>query len=292
MKRAILLLTILVASPVYAKEVLVGVLEQSQSGLCSREKSKPAVRLLFGKSDNEWVALKTKKSTALFDINSINWTAAFDGKKTGEVISEEPTKQIPDDWTYPRDFLQKIKSETGRVEITNSKDGFIGWCGAPTIRPVVLVSQPNYQDPDGWKPFKPNPNIRQKLFQEFKQSVGKAPICSIKDHEYFLFPYNANNLKFLKSYKSNKGELIQVTLDRPYTQCDDELGEGASPRWFSVKENIINFIGDGMELVDAGDYDGDGKSEILFWYSGYNKDGYILLLDDLKGRLEFLWNYH
>ena len=290
MKTSILLLTILLASPAYAKEMMIGVLEQPQS--CSGVKPKPAVRLLFGKSDGNWAVLKTKKSTTPFTLNRIDWTAAFDGKNIGEVTSEEPTNEVADDWTYPRDYLQRIKSISGRIEITNPKDRFIGWCGAPTIRPVVLVSQPNYRDPDAWSPFKPDSTMRKKLFKEFKRTAGKAPLCYIKDNEYFPFKYEANNLKFLKSYKSNKGMLIQVTLDRPYTRCNDELGEGASPRWFYVRGSMISFIGDGMELVDAGDYDGDGKSEILFWYSGYDKDGYILFYDDLTKKSEFLWIYH
>jgi hypothetical protein len=47
-----------------------------------------------------------------------------------------------------------------------------------------------------------------------------------------------------------------------------------------------------MELVDAADYDGDGKSELLFWQSAYNRDGYILIFDDLRQRIEYTWRYH
>jgi hypothetical protein len=275
-----------------ADNLIIGVLEQPQTALCSSERPKPAVRLLFGKTNEKWVPLKTKKSTKPFNISTVSWTAAFDGKEVGQVVSEEPKKKVLNDWTYPRDYLQNITSRSGRVEITNSKNSFVGWCGAPTMRPVVLVSQKNYEDPDGWKPFKPDGNIRQALFAEFKKSVGKTPLCYIKDDKYFSFKYNTENLKLLKSYRSNRGELIQVTLDREYTVCNDELGEGMAPSWFSVKGNTIKYVGEGMELVDAGDYDADGKSELIFWYSGYNENGYVLLYDDLKKKEEFLWSYH
>ena len=46
-----------------------------------------------------------------------------------------------------------------------------------------------------------------------------------------------------------------------------------------------------MELIDAGDYDNDGKSELLFWYSGYNRDGYILIYDDFRKSAEYIWGY-
>lgn len=52
------------------------------------------------------------------------------------------------------------------------------------------------------------------------------------------------------------------------------------------------FIARGLTLIDAGDYDGDGASELVFWYSGYNSDGYVLLRADLRRRVEYLWSYH
>jgi hypothetical protein len=44
--------------------------------------------------------------------------------------------------------------------------------------------------------------------------------------------------------------------------------------------------------LDVGDYTGEGTSEILFQYDGYNRDGYVLLdpRDDSKN--EFAWSYH
>lgn len=45
-------------------------------------------------------------------------------------------------------------------------------------------------------------------------------------------------------------------------------------------------------LVDAGDYDGDGKSEILFWFERYNRDGYVLFYDKCSKFDEFTWPYH
>ena len=54
----------------------------------------------------------------------------------------------------------------------------------------------------------------------------------------------------------------------------------------------FNWIGNGLTLLDTGDYTGEGTSEILFQYDGYNRDGYVLLdpRDDSKN--EFAWSYH
>jgi hypothetical protein len=48
----------------------------------------------------------------------------------------------------------------------------------------------------------------------------------------------------------------------------------------------------GLELVGAGDFDGDGQSELLFWQSGYNEDGYLLFSSGLKQKAKYLWGYH
>ena len=41
-----------------------------------------------------------------------------------------------------------------------------------------------------------------------------------------------------------------------------------------------------------GDDDGDGSSEIMFWYSGYNEDGYTLFYRGFTRHASFRWNYH
>jgi hypothetical protein len=47
-----------------------------------------------------------------------------------------------------------------------------------------------------------------------------------------------------------------------------------------------------MWLVDAGDYDGDGKSEVLFAVDGYDLGGYRLFYRDFSRSSEFLFSYH
>jgi len=46
-----------------------------------------------------------------------------------------------------------------------------------------------------------------------------------------------------------------------------------------------------MWLVDAGDYDNGGKSEVLFAIDGYNMGGYRLFYDDFSRSAEFRFYY-
>ena len=51
-------------------------------------------------------------------------------------------------------------------------------------------------------------------------------------------------------------------------------------------------LGQGMWLVDAGDYDNDGKSELVFAIDRYNQGGYELFADDFKSHAASHFSYH
>ncbi len=75
--------------------------------------------------------------------------------------------------------------------------------------------------------------------------------------------------------------------------ADDERGDLIDEKWFMVDpQKTIRFLGDDMWLVDAGDYDNDGKSEVLFAIDGYNRGGYELFYDDFKKHVRFEFSYH
>ena len=87
-------------------------------------------------------------------------------------------------------------------------------------------------------------------------------------------------------------ETIALALRSSLRDCDPY---GFAPQyenhWFVMSANPKH-LGDGMDLLDAGDYDGDGHSEMIFWTSGENRDGYVLVYDDFAKRAEFYWHYH
>jgi len=48
----------------------------------------------------------------------------------------------------------------------------------------------------------------------------------------------------------------------------------------------------GLWLVDAGDYDNDGRSELVFSIDRDNEGGYELFHDGFQKRAVFNFNYH
>ena len=73
--------------------------------------------------------------------------------------------------------------------------------------------------------------------------------------------------------------------------CDGPVSEDWYSHWFIMKDEPV-LLGRGFEFVDAGDYDADGSSEVLFWYSGYNYDGYTLFYQDFTKCVHYRWDYH
>ena len=68
--------------------------------------------------------------------------------------------------------------------------------------------------------------------------------------------------------------------------------ENWSNQWFLDDGKTVRFVSSSLALIDAGDYDGDGGSEVVFLKTGYDYDAYILLYARLAKQAEFGWTYH
>lgn len=106
--------------------------------------------------------------------------------------------------------------------------------------------------------------------------------------------YADSAIRARKSYRSAAGaRLVQLALDdTPVRRCDGPRDEAYDSRWFFVSSGETRFVGQSLEFIDAGDYDGDGHSEVVFHQPGYNFDGYVLLFDRLSKQVIFGWSYH
>ena len=267
---------------------IISVLEYPQ---CARD-STLAVRPLFAKSHGNWIALSTAEASRVVDLRSISWTVAFDGRSLGSVHTDDPGFTSRYEWTYPRDRRLTVRNDPRPPTIANRKRAFAGWCSSPPTRPLVLVTTGNVKDPDVWKPFTPEASVRERLFLDFKKLAGRAVRCPKDPVKAVPFKYTAMNIVVGTGYRDRIGrELIALHLDDRLNECDGPSGEEWATQWFLLADGV-HPLGSNLELVDAGDYDADGKSEVLFWYSGYNKDGYTLFYNDFNRHVDFRWGYH
>lgn len=278
--------------------VFIGVLDQAQK--CEGNNNISA-RILFYKEGNKWASIGVdalSKPSTNWDIKPILWTVVYNGKNIGNVKIEEPKENIKyiNDWYYHRDKIHPLSKEYNPLLIENKSGAFSGWCMTPKYRPLTIVSKPNYEDKEMWKKFNPQSDYKKLLFPFLKVSVGKINLMRCEggpDSQPSPYNFDSNETEIYDSYKSNNNKkLVSIGIDHKAINCEDPLSPEWSDYWYLVNGNNIDYVGSEMELVSAGDFDKDGKTEFLFWHSGYNEDGYILYYNDFKERVEYLWGYH
>lgn len=267
---------------------LVGVLEEPQC----RYGVGRFVRPLFLSKGGAWLSLDSAQAANPYIQKQMSWSIAFDGRKVGTLQTSSSGFNSPDSWIYKRDHLLKLASGDLAPSVANKSDQFWGWCQRPSVRPLVVVSDENVEDPEKWKPTAISSDDLKQVFDEFKRHAGIAFVCANTLEQGVPFDYGPQDIEALKSYKDSAGRRLITVRLKNGSNCDGPIDKSWGRHSFLATKNNIAYLGVGLELVDAGDYDGDGTSELLFWFSGYNHDGYMLYSTEAAGMIEFTWKYH
>ena len=278
-----------------SEPILIGVLDEKQQCDSSKVADERAL-IMFAKAANGWISLDSEDFPDIKVNWNHKWTVAFDGRSLGTVNlkSVSPSYKKDSDWFYPGELwlapIGKFPS------MKNASKSFGGWCDTPKFRPLVLVSKSNVKDPAGWKPFKAGAEYKEMLFESLSNVLKREQVVNCRNPEQEKadpYAFKTEDLRIIAGYRSTDGSiLISIGLNPENYHCDGPMDAAWLDHWFRIRNSQIDFIGEDLQLIDAGDYDADGTSEVMFWSSGYNKDGYVLYYDDLLKRVEFKWNYH
>lgn len=269
-------------------EVYVGILEDDRSTPDLPDApSKPGkvrvVRMAFASRDGVW----RKHDEA---NGPRTWTIAFDGKKIGEI----KTDPRPAGQTERGRGVFGIRSAKVPVRGKASPD-YSGWPGGLARRPLVALSAPNVKDPDGWRPGKLSAAEKKKIWELFpKPPAPSAAMCPDGNNKpaWPGEPFPESSLVVGKVYVSKADQKIAgASLKNPYPGCDTDPQQPRN-HWFKISAANTSEFGADLTPVDAGDYDGDGQSEFIFFKSGYNRDGYIIYANDFENSAELNWSYH
>lgn len=275
-----------------SQSVILGVLEENP-GIHNGDPNSRAVRIVFQKSGRDWQAFRSDcpdrdcEHTVTPDYpRELTWTIAFDGKNLGKV-----TSRVPEDNHQYAPTQQKIVS-TGLVPTIGTRTE--EFTDASVYRPLIANSRPYVSDPDTWKPFEPPQGLLATLRVGFRTEFPR--LCrSSKGGETKLkpFQYRHDEVKLVKAYASRTGWVV-ARLHLDAIDCNDiEAGFNIEDPWFAVDpRNSLNLLGSGLRLVDAGDYDNDGKSELVFAINRDDRAGYELFYDNFKKHAIFEFGYH
>ena len=257
------------------------------------------VRVLFRYANHEWAPSVADPSSvgglaaaqaALSAVKS--WTVVSDGKALGSLSSHA----WPGGYTHDIDVGIQAISDGARIPRMGARaDEYAALDTGPLRRPLVLVARPSYKDVDQWT-------------RKQKTSVPGAVIDSLNSEE-LRDPYgeqwapkraSSANVEMVSEYVSKNARRILTVRYRSEALKSDP--EGSSPwkcanfTFLAVAGKPLRFLGPGMTLIDAGDYDGDGESEILFRNKGTDGDGneygYTLFYGHLEKTCAFSMTYH
>lgn len=277
--------------------MILGVLE-NLPGEYSGENDFRAVRAVFRKNGDLWQALPTKTKSYL-DLQTLptsypkemTWTIAFDGRNLGTITSRTPSHFK----FYSEIGIEQITSHNHIPTVGRKSADYSGFRSTPVYRPLVAVSQSNFTDPEGWKPAQLSPRMVAAAREKFRNKFPKASNCRTPE-ENIPRPWNYQDedIHLAKAY-SSKNEWSLIELNLTGNACDGQQGSQGEfdGQWYVITPaGEARFLGTNMWLVDAGDYDNSGKSELLFSINGYNTGGYRLYYLDFTQSAEFVFHYH
>ncbi len=283
------------AGPLTAQSTIIGALEDVPP-LDSRSQHHRAVRVLFEKKGNEWQAFPDCPDVQCLSAvttkypHEVVWTVSFDGKNLGKITGTTPKK-----FNYYADIgLQEISSEVPIPVIGTRSRAFGGYTGAAIYRPLVTNSKPFVSDPDLWKRSNLPAGLSLRLRQEFRRHYGQ--LCRLGEDSASLKPlaYRNENIRIIQAYTSKtKWAIARLHLGGAIDCHDIEAGFEIDDGWFVIDpQRNFRYLDDGLWLVDAGDYDNDGHSELVFAINRDNRGGYEVFYDDFKKRAIFEYSYH
>jgi hypothetical protein len=280
----------------FAQNVILGVLEESK-GHYVGDPNYRDIRVTFQKNGDVWQAFHSNcedqaclKAVASTYPSETKWTIAFDGRNLGSVVSHAPS-----DFRWYSDVGQQAIISTTPVPTAGARSAeFGGYTEASVYRPLVANSKEYFADPDRWKPFVPSSEVATLLQQAFRKKYPKLCRTSQADQSKLEeFSYRNEEVKVVRAYASRPG-LIVARLHLEAIDCQDtEAGFGIDDPWFFVDATrTVKYLDSGMWLVDAGDYDNDGRSELIFSINREDEGGYEIWYENFKNHATFKFNYH
>lgn len=272
--------------------VILGVLEDFP-GTYAEQPSTRALRVLFQKAGNDWKPFPSHcadqaclKTISASYPTEVAWTIAFDGKTLGKIIG----RTVKEFDSYSSIGRQEIAAGDQVPTLGKRSLEWGGVWDTEAYRPIVVVSQPNFKDPEGWKPMTLDPAIVSAVRVQFRKHYPSlCRIDNTRDGTKQPWRYPESQIKVTRAYMSKSGwSVVGLHLENVRDCSDEEAGFQVEDPWFVIDPNrTIRFLDAGLSLIDAGDYDNNGESELVFVISHPHGGGFELFYNNFSKRAVF-----
>lgn len=234
----------------------------------------PRVRPLFIRIDNKpWQAAPNANdpNPSVPLPKNVSWDVCFSGRNDGQLTASLNTNTNTNEAKLtPPPYV--LRSEDRAPWRTRRSVDYAGSLEIPVYKPVVLKCSlsSSCNDPEKWRKGsieRARPFLKPMIEQLKKQREGN------QDH-----PSSSNlndaQVKIIGTWISPREGII-VSL-RPILKSRET-------ETFRVDSNKgIHYLGRNMQFIDAGDFDGDGRSEMLFKRHKDGKDSYELYANNQR----------
>lgn len=231
----------------------------------------------------------------------MTWTVALDGRILGQVESEAvPAGTTPERSKGFLTLVQTVAKPSPTLPAIGASStayaGLLAMGPGKTRRPLVVVSKPNVRDPDGWKRSSQLPDrIATLVRAAFRRNFPHVDRCKEEQTAQHNWKFPDSALEFPIAYVSNKGfYVVKASLSAGDCGFVNDPDDPLSDPWFFVSaEGSVRRFGSFLSLLDAGDYDDCGKSELIFFLSQpEDTEGFLLYNADLRKQASLVWTYH
>jgi len=288
--------------------LLLGVLEaQPEPNASGRVPATTHLRLGFQYQRDTWKAICEGKSSsrrndgcAIERPNDYrDWSVLFNGQMLGSLQTRG--------WRNSEYY-----SLTGALTIVTSSvptvddpvAPFTSWVGEATRRPLVAVSGvPPRQAGPVWYRETPAGDDTAAVWPVFKARVPTIPNCRFDDDGKPLGaarPSAPSDVSVFDRVRLSQGGHLLGVRAKEVEHCD-EVGSFASDIWVMKAANGPAFALEGFDttgwpyslsLLDVGAFAPDASVQAVFFYAGYNEDGYVIYYDGFRRNARFTWGYH
>lgn len=274
------LLNFVILSPGHSLQIIVQeTIEKPNSELkmIKQEMTFP----IFEFVNDHWVSTQSKISSEL-DVEG-----RYDKKKERVAVFSEILE-----WT------QKNPIDVKNLTLLK-KSSYEGWEGNKEVKVFTSKIQKsnvsksqNKNQSEHWRKRKPSLQLLDKLYSEFRKQfpMNSGP---------WSVNWKKSDLEIGDAYQSSKGNwLISLRINHkklnelkePPELMDENIG--FNYQFYAVVNGTIKHLGEGLHPILAADFAGNGQSDWLMAYTGYNREGYILFDPNFSNFVSFKYLFH